>query len=97
MASRAMTEDIFKDIYQYNRSHHHWHATGDWHSTSEDDWGGGRVRRLVCAVALISFWCLLRGEEALRLQFHNIIVVSPTCVEITIPWRKQSQNGGSLH
>ena len=51
-------------------------------------WGGGRARRLLHAIYLIAFWCLLRFDEVLKVQFHDLEVISPSCIKLTLPFRK---------
>lgn len=58
-------------------------------------WGGARARRLLHAAYTISFICLLRFDEVLRIQCHDIEVVSKTCIKLTLPFRKTSQFGGT--
>ena len=59
-------------------------------------WGGGRARRLLHAIYLIAFWCLLRFDEALKIQLHDLEVISPTCIKLTLPFRKTHQYGGEF-
>lgn len=98
MSSRAITEGVLRDIHNFNIAYSQWDVKKyqDWAPASQDDWGGGRARRLVRAVALLEFWCLLRGDEGLKIQRHDIIPVSPTCLEINMPFRKTAQYGGEL-
>lgn len=58
-------------------------------------WGGARARRMLHAAYTIAFLCLLRFDEVLRIQCHDIEVVSKTCIKLTLPFRKTSQFGGT--
>lgn len=60
------------------------------------EWGGGRTRRLLWAAYTISFLCLLRFDEVLKIQAHEIEVVSEICIKLTLPFRKTSQFGGEI-
>ena len=51
---------------------------------------------------LVSFLCLLRGEEALRIQWdwlnfdiNNPEIPGGTRLELTLPFRKTHQSGGT--
>jgi hypothetical protein len=61
---------------------------------SLDEWGGGRTRRLLQAAYTLAFLCLLRFDEVLKIQMHDIRFVSEEHVELTLPFRKTSQFGG---
>ncbi|KAK6991680.1 hypothetical protein R3P38DRAFT_3331684 [Favolaschia claudopus] len=43
---------------------------------------------------VLSFLCLLRFDEVLKIQLHDIEWVSDTCIKLTLPFRKTSQFGG---
>lgn len=59
-------------------------------------WGWGRTRRLLFAAYTIAFLCLLRFDEVLKIQIHDIEFVSPTCIKLTLPFRKTKQFGSKL-
>ena len=61
------------------------------------EWGGGRVRRLLFAAYTISYLCLPRFDEALKIQAHDIRVLSDTSIELTLPFCKTSQFGGKSY
>lgn len=63
-----------------------------------DAWGDHGLRTMLNAVMIISFLCLLRIDEALRIEWHwlkleqhegNIRLV------LRLPYRKTHQSGGS--
>lgn len=87
-------------MYDYNHLPEHWdikdYAPGSRSHQAEDPdgWGGGRVRRLLYAAYTIAFLCLLRFDEVLKIQVHDIEVISPTCIKLTLPFRKTDQTGG---
>ncbi|KAJ7737404.1 hypothetical protein B0H14DRAFT_3117790 [Mycena olivaceomarginata] len=58
------------------------------------DWGGGRARRLLMLAYVLSFLCLLRFDEVLKIQMHDIEWISDTCIKLTLPFRKTNQFGG---
>lgn len=60
------------------------------------DWGGGRARRLLTLAYVLSFLCLLRFDEVLKIQMQDIEWVSDTCIKLTLPFRKTNQFGGEF-
>ncbi|KAJ7462934.1 hypothetical protein FB451DRAFT_1028406, partial [Mycena latifolia] len=58
------------------------------------EWGGGRARRLLTLAYVLSFLCLLRFDEVLKIQMQDIEWVSDTCIKLTLPYRKTNQFGG---
>ncbi|KAJ7331071.1 hypothetical protein DFH08DRAFT_708672, partial [Mycena albidolilacea] len=61
---------------------------------SPHDWGGARTRRLLTLAYVLSFLCLLRFDEVLKIQIHDIEWISSTCIKLTLPFRKTNQFGG---
>ncbi|KAK7025742.1 hypothetical protein R3P38DRAFT_3316397 [Favolaschia claudopus] len=55
--------------------------------------GGARARRLLTLAYVLAFLCLLRFDEVLKIQIHDIEWVSDTCIKLTLPFRKTSQFG----
>jgi hypothetical protein len=64
--------------------------------TQLHNWGGGRARRLLQAIYTIAHLCLLRPDEVLKIQVHNITVYENNSVTILLPFRKSHQNGGGF-
>lgn len=87
-------------MYDYNHLPEHWnikdYAPGSrsHKATDPDDWGGGRVRRLLYAAYILALLCLLRFDEVLKIQVHDIVIISHTCIMLTLPFRKTDPNGG---
>ena len=89
------------DLYHYNHQPENWkihevaaapHKKVD--TTNSNDWGGGQTWRLLQFAYTVSFLCLLRFDEVLKIQAHDIEFVSETCIKLTLPFRKTAQNGG---
>lgn len=59
------------------------------------NWGGGRVRVLLQAVYTIAHLCLLRSDEVLKIQVHDMTLYE-NGVSILLPFRKTHQSGGRL-
>ncbi len=56
------------------------------------------MRRLLEAVYLVAFTCLLRIDEALKIQLHDLHfyddpVDGTACMSVTLPFRKNSPYG----
>jgi hypothetical protein len=62
-----------------------------------NEWGGGRSRLMLHTVYVISFLCLLRFDEALKIQLQDIRWLDESSFELTLPFRKTSQYGGEFN
>ncbi|KAJ7270885.1 hypothetical protein C8J57DRAFT_1226496 [Mycena rebaudengoi] len=71
-------------------------------SFPNDAWGSPRRRIQSHALMLISMWCLLRCDEAVRINFEDIEYFTddaekpggPPFFVLTLRWRKTNQTGG---
>ncbi|KAK0457552.1 uncharacterized protein EV420DRAFT_1309793 [Desarmillaria tabescens] len=93
-SARAIGPGILKQLYVHNHKHENW----DNNHLSQGNWCGGNMRRLLQAVYLIAFTCLLRIDEVLNIQAHEVDlyndeVDNTACVSITLPFRKNAQFG----
>ncbi|KAF9233222.1 hypothetical protein BU15DRAFT_54200 [Melanogaster broomeanus] len=105
VSARAITSDSLSKLYHYNHLPQNWsihpyqpgvrcrQPSEDPNKGCLDDWGGGRARRLVQAAYTIAFICLLRCDEVLKIQLHDIELFEEGFV-LTLPFRKTHQNGG---
>ena len=85
------------DLYHFNHREENWkirEVASHKKSYTTEDWGGGQTRRLLQFAYTISFLCLLRFDEVLKIQAHDIEFMSETCIKLTLPFRKTAQNGG---
>ena len=97
-----LKQSILMKLYDFNHDPSVWtvkdYAAGSWTTKKNPEnlheWGGGRARRLLQAVYVISFLCLLRVDEVLKIQVHDIERVDDRCFKLTLPFRKTSQVGG---
>jgi hypothetical protein len=102
MSSRAVNPGLLKTLWDFNHLPQNWsiksYAPQSRSKSGRDlqHWGGGRTRRLLHAIYSMSFWCLLRFDEALRIQMHDLEVISSACIKLTLPFRKTDQFGGSF-
>jgi hypothetical protein len=93
-------QEMLRRMYDYNHKPEHWDikdyapSSRSHKAADPDHWGGGRVRRLLHAAYTIAFLCLLRFDEVLKIQVHDIEIVSSTCIKLTLPFRKTDQTGG---
>jgi hypothetical protein len=56
----------------------------------KSQWGGARLRMMLQCIYSIAFLCLLRFDEALKIQAHHLEVIDEVRGEIklTLPFRK---------
>ncbi|KAG1752751.1 uncharacterized protein EDB91DRAFT_1343747 [Suillus paluster] len=98
-----LLQEILLKLYHHNRLPENWTvqpyqpgerkpAGGSRTSDSLDNWGGGRVRRLLHAAYTVAFLCMLRFDEVLKIQVHDLRVANNQVV-LYLPFRKTHQNG----
>ncbi|PBK86689.1 hypothetical protein ARMGADRAFT_940134 [Armillaria gallica] len=97
MSARAISPDDLLKLYEFNRRAENW----DNAKVSANNWCGANMRRLLEAVYLVAFTCLLRIDEALKIQLHDLHfyddpVDGTACVSVTLPFRKNSPYGKIL-
>ncbi|KAJ7651100.1 DNA breaking-rejoining enzyme [Roridomyces roridus] len=97
-SARAITPEILEELYHYNNQEHikNIQPLGPRSRKSPanpDDWCGRRTRVMLYAVYIISFLCLLRFDEALKIQVHEVRLIGDSAVELTLPFRKTNQDG----
>ena len=92
-----MTSDILKKLYDINHSFQIYRL-GEAPPTSDEHWGGGRLRLMLQCIYSIAFLCLLRFDEVLKIQAHHIEVISEAegHIKLTLPFRKTHKFGGIL-
>ncbi|PBK62002.1 hypothetical protein ARMSODRAFT_980996 [Armillaria solidipes] len=91
----AISPGTLRRFYDHNRDPENWNTSPE----TPGNWCGGNVQKLLQAVYLIMFTCLLRIDEALKIQVHDIEfgvddVDGTHFVSITLPFRKSSPFGG---
>jgi len=62
------------------------------------EWGGARLRMMLQCIYSISFLCLLRFDEVLRIEMKDIEVMDKLKghIKLTLPFRKTHQYGGNF-
>ncbi|KAJ7839364.1 DNA breaking-rejoining enzyme [Mycena olivaceomarginata] len=98
-SARAITEETLGKLYEFNNQPafteiKEYAAGSRSQPKSPHDWGGARARRLITLAYVLSFLCLLRFDEVLKIQIHDIEWISRTCIKLTLPFRKTNQFGG---
>ncbi|KAK6988966.1 hypothetical protein R3P38DRAFT_3331733 [Favolaschia claudopus] len=98
-SARAITEETLLKLYKFNNipeiAKVKQYSAGSRKAIKEPhEWGGARARRLLTLAYVLAFLCLLRFDEVLKIQIHDIEWVSDTCIKLTLPFRKTSQFGG---
>ena len=98
-------QHILKKIYHFNHIPGNWairdyqpggHGSIVRSGTDSGDlprWAGGRMRRFLHAAYTIAFLCMLRSDEVLKIQSHDLKLFSNGLV-LTLPFRKTHQLGG---
>ena len=92
---------MLKKIYNFNHQPEHWDLkpVGFYRKRKGKNintWGGGRARRLLQAAYVLSFLCLLRIDEVLKIEMHHIEFISDAKIKLTLPFRKTHQFGRKL-
>ncbi|KAJ3879046.1 hypothetical protein F5051DRAFT_303846, partial [Lentinula edodes] len=87
-------------MYDYNRKPENWiirpyEPSKRSKDQENEQWGGPRFRRELHLAYTLAFACLLRVDEVLKIQAHEIRIVpeNPKCLEVTLPFRKTNQFG----
>lgn len=108
-----MIQSVLKKLHDHNIQEENWKIreyAPKSRSKKEDDeskkdelheWGGGMARREIQAIYLISFFCLLRSDEVLKIRREHLVLnrddpAHPT-VTLTLPFRKTHQDGGKFN
>ncbi|KAF8179760.1 DNA breaking-rejoining enzyme [Mycena galopus ATCC 62051] len=97
-SARAITPEIIARLYHYNNKPEVAEIRPVTRRKRDapvdpNEWGGGRSRVMLHAVYVIAFLCLLRFDEALKIQLQDIRWINETSFELTLPFRKTSQYG----
>ncbi|KAK7043113.1 hypothetical protein VNI00_008467 [Paramarasmius palmivorus] len=103
MSSRAVTAKMIKEMYNASREDGNFDiniikAKTKKEKASSTKWCGGRMRRLLHFVYVISFLCLLRIDETLQIRAEDITLHEKydehgDMLEIWLLFRKTHQNG----
>ena len=95
-------QELLGLLYDFNRKSENW-AIRDYTSGTrkKDDkavnqWGLGRARRAVTLAYNLAFTCLLRFDEVLKIQSHDILLLPDGRLKVTLSFRKTSQFGGAV-
>jgi hypothetical protein len=86
-------------MYHFNRQPENWmikdYTPGKRANKKQENWGGGQARRLLSAAYTIVFLCLLRFDEVLKIQMHDITIHKDKyAIEISLPFQKTAPCGG---
>ncbi|KAJ3892984.1 hypothetical protein GG344DRAFT_44188, partial [Lentinula edodes] len=99
-SARAITPEYIGRMYDFNHRPENWNIRPYQPSkrnkeNENQQWGGPRFRRQLHLAYTIAHSCLLRVDEVLKIQAHEIRLVPGRrkCLEITLPFRKTNQFG----
>ena len=90
-------QDIIGRLYDFNHLPENW-ALKQYSPVSRQDatklheWGGGLTRRALHAIYTISFLCLLRIDDVLKIRRSHIEFKEDQII-LTLPFRKTHQYG----
>ncbi|KAJ7814703.1 DNA breaking-rejoining enzyme [Mycena olivaceomarginata] len=92
---RKVTQGMLQKLYDYNHDHGRSTPQPYGSTTPAGKWDGAHARLLCWVAYLIAFHCLLRVDEVLNIQAHDVRVDSenPNIIIITLPFRKTAQYG----
>lgn len=101
-SARAIDEETIHKLYDFNMSFHDSSSSRKADMDEIEQWGGREVRLQLQTLYLLSFLCLLRFDEALRIEWSWIRMTkiqNPSGkwihqIEIQLPFRKTNQTGG---
>ncbi|KAI0691162.1 hypothetical protein C8T65DRAFT_745568 [Cerioporus squamosus] len=101
-SARAIDEGTFKKMWIFNEAFpvepSRQQISRKWKEEHPEYWGGKNTRVMLHCLEVMAFLCLLRHEEALRMQWHHISVEDlgndKFRIRIELPFRKTHQNGG---
>ncbi|KAK0213646.1 hypothetical protein IW262DRAFT_1279888 [Armillaria fumosa] len=93
-SSRAVMPDVLRALYQFNHDPENWDKS---QALNKDQWCGPNTRRLLQAIYLIAFTCILQIDEVLHIQAHDLKVYKDDedvmCISITLNQRKNQHSG----
>jgi len=98
ISARAITSTMLRQLYEFNLQAEAIRHSGP--GLPVNSWGSAALRRLLHCLYMLSFWCLLRYDEALRIRCEDVRLEphpsQPRLFRlcINIPFRKTDQLGG---
>lgn len=97
-SARAITSDILKELYEYNTEFSGTHSVEAITPRGDPfNWANAHTRCMLHFCYLLAFWCFLRFDEALNIEFHQVQLKFDdqgiAYLEIQLPWRKTHQLG----
>ncbi|CAA7269937.1 unnamed protein product [Cyclocybe aegerita] len=94
----AITSDILEQLFDFNHLPENWNIK-DYNPRSRlqkenlHQWGGPLARHALSAIYAITFLCLLRSDEVLKIR-REYIEFNKNGVTLTLPFRKTHKDGG---
>jgi integrase len=86
---------MMEKLYDFNHQAELWEVRNCVPSSrNAGSWGGPLHRRLIQAIYTISYLCLLRIDEVLKIRREHIKFEDDGKVTLTLPFRKTHQFGG---
>ncbi|KAJ7222300.1 DNA breaking-rejoining enzyme, partial [Mycena pura] len=92
-SARAITPDDLYQLYLYNISENRM-VRRNYPAGEPKKWDGPLCRRMTFFAYLLMFTCLLRVDEVLKIQAHDIVLnAEGNAITVTLPFRKTHQFG----
>lgn len=100
-----MTREVMQRLYEFNTNfrdpanYKQPKRAQNRKNANEHPWGSEKVRTMLQCLYIISFICLLRYDEALHIQWHEIVFLRKPndrqYIQLRLPFRKTHQLGGN--
>lgn len=100
-SARAIDEATIRKMYEFNKTfveQEYGPMSKKRKQTSPEQWAGKDLRTMLHALYVVAFHCLLRSDEALRIEWHWITYEEygegKVRLRVKLPFRKTHQTGG---
>ena len=90
-------QELIGKLWDFNHHKENWviekYSPGRREDKQSNTWGGPRFRRALHLAYTLAFVCLLRVDEVLKIQSHDIEIVTDDLLKVTLPFWKTNQFG----
>lgn len=90
-------QELIGKLWDFNHRSENWeikkYSPGRRGEKQSNDWGGLRFRCALHLAYTLAYVCLLRVDEVLKIQAHDIEVIDDETLQVTLPFRKTNQFG----
>jgi hypothetical protein len=110
MSAQAITDEVIKKLFHFNKSFIDAKVAASTLTPAGQkqprlaSWGDSNTRIMLHLLYILSFWCLLRYDEALRIQCSEVSLefiegeqgIRALALKLMLPFRKTNQYGGEV-